>query len=147
MTAILSRARVLAHQPSRLPWPLPVVASAALLTGGYEHLSLYRRGYRFIPTIGVLFALNVAASAAFGILALVRREVVVRLAALAVSVTTLGFFGASRLPGGVFRFQERGLQPSPQAIIALIAEVIATAVLAVSFVWDVRDLDLAPDSG
>src|SRR5947207_298635 len=31
-------------------------------------------------------------------------------------------FALTRTPGGLFNFQERGLQPAPQALIALVAE-------------------------
>jgi hypothetical protein len=118
-------------------WFVPV-ASLGLFVSGYEHLSLYRRDYRFVPVIGVLFLLNVAASGLTGAVLLFRREVLVRLAGLAVAVTTLGFFGASRLPGGVFGFSETGLQPSPQAAITLIAESVTVVFIVAGLVGPFR---------
>jgi hypothetical protein len=117
---------------------LLVGAAAALLVGGYEHWSLYRRSYHVIPVIGVLFALNAGASAVTGAALLVRREMVVRAGGVAVALTTLGFFVASRLPGGVFNFQERGLNPAPQAAITVAAETATVVLLAVSVAWDLR---------
>lgn len=129
---------LLIRRPVGLPRPVLPLASLALFAGGWAHLCLYRRSYHAIPTIGVMFALNVAASAIVGVLLLVRRELVVRVAALGVAVTTVGFFAASRLPGGVFHFQERGLQPAPQAAVALVAELVVTTAVAASLVWDRR---------
>ena len=45
------------------------------------------------------------------------------LAAAALAAGTLVAFALTRTPGGLFNFQERGLQPAPQALIALVAEV------------------------
>lgn len=127
--------------PSRA---LLAAASAALFIGGYEHWSLYRHGYHAIPIIGVLFALNAGASAVTGLALFVRRDLVVRAAALAVAATTLGFFIASRLPGGVFNFQEKGLAPAPQAAITIAAELATIVLVALSVAWDLR---VAPARG
>lgn len=136
MSQVSSGIRFLSRRPARVPRPLLPIASVALLAGGYTHLCLYRHGYRAIPTIGRLFALNVAASAVAAAIVLFRRELIARVVALGVALTTLGFFVASRLPGGVFRFQERGFQPSPQAAEALIAELVAVATIGLTFIWD-----------
>ena len=45
-----------------------------------------------------------------------------RPAAAALAAGTLFAFALTRTPGGLFNFQERGLQPAPQALIALVAE-------------------------
>jgi hypothetical protein len=49
---------------------------------------------------------------------------------------TLLAFALTRTPGGLFNFQERGLQPAPQALIALVAEA---GVLVVLGGWLVAD--------
>jgi hypothetical protein len=51
------------------------------------------------------------------------------LATAALAAGTLVAFALTRTPGGLFNFQERGLQPAPQALIALVAEAGALVVL------------------
>jgi uncharacterized membrane protein len=109
--------------------PLAIMGAAGLTVGGYVHWCLYRHGYRSIPVIGTLFLLNVIASAVITIAVLVSRRLVTLLAGIGVAVGTLGAFVASRLPGGLFHFQERGFQPDPQSAVAVIAEAIAIAML------------------
>jgi hypothetical protein len=113
---------------------LVVVGAIALLVGGYEHLALYRQDYRFIPTIGPLFLVNVVASAIVGVTLLVRRDRLLRLAGLAIAGVTLVFFGLSRTAGGVFGFAEAGFDPAPQAAITVAAEVVALVALSTSLV-------------
>ena len=129
---------------------LGVVTAALVVTGGYVHLCLYRHGYKAIPKIGVGFLLQVVASAivAAALLAGPRRiarmaritdrlaGTVTGLAAAALSTGTLAAFALTRTPGGLFNFQERGLQPSPQALIALLAELGVLGVLGVGLVAD-----------
>ncbi len=65
---------------------------------------------------------------------LFRREVLVRLAAAGLLVGTLVAFALSRSDVEVFGFTETGLNPSPQAAIALAAEIIGLIALALTFV-------------
>ena len=58
------------------------------------------------------------------------------LAAAALAAGTLVAFALTRTPGGLFNFQERGLQPAPQALIALVAESAALVVLGAWLVAD-----------
>ena len=121
-------------------------AAVALLAGGLVHLQLYFDGYRSLPDAnlgrsfianGVIFVLVAAAL-------LVRRDALLRLAGIGVALGTLGAFAMSRRGDGIFGLRETGLNPSPQALIALIAEVAAIAALAFSFLPKVgggRDLD------
>jgi hypothetical protein len=113
-----------------------VLAAVGLITGGYVHWCLYRRGYRFIPVIGTLFLVNVVASAAAALALLAARRLVTELAGVGVAIGTLGAFVASRLPGGIFHFQERGFQPDPQSAIAVAAELIAIAMLVAAIAGD-----------
>jgi hypothetical protein len=130
--------RFLVRRPAGLPRAIPLAAAVALLVGAYVHWCLWRKGYRVIPKIGTMFELNVAASAAAALVLCWRDEVVVRLGALAVAVGTLAAFALTRTRHGLFGFQERGLQPSPQATIALVAELTVTLLLVASFLWDLR---------
>src|SRR6476619_1574573 len=108
---------------------LGVVTAALVITGGYVHWCLYRHGYRTIPKIGVGFLLQAVASAIVAsALVLGSRRIarvahvtdriagtVIGLAAAALAAGTLLAFALTRTPGGLFNFQERGLQPAPQA--------------------------------
>jgi hypothetical protein len=123
-----------------------LVLAALVAAGGYVHYCLYRHGYRAIPKIGVGFLLQ-AVTSTIVVLALVLgphlvaraahitgrvATVLTGLAAAALSVGTLVAFALSRTPGGLFNFRERGFQPAPQALIALVAEV---GVLVVLGIW------------
>jgi hypothetical protein len=122
-------------------------ATAALVVaGGYVHLCLYRHGYRVIPKIGVGFAIQVVASAVVAVALLIGPHRVAltthvtdrfadtasALAAALLALGTLLAFALSRTPGGLFNFQERGLEPAPQALVALVAEL---GVLVVVSAW------------
>ena len=123
---------------------LSVAASALILAGGYVHLCLYRHGYRFIPEIGVSFLLQAGASAIIAAALLVRGErrrvgryavtlaQLTRLSAIGLSVGTLVALGIAHTPAGLFQFREIGLRPAPQTLIAIVAESLATLVLAVA---------------
>jgi plastocyanin len=111
-------------------------AAVAVLVGGLVHLQLYFRGYRSLPdaNLGRSFLLNAVASAAVAVALVARTGIVTRLAGVAVSAGTLAAFALSRTGHGVFGLREHGLQPSPQAAVALVAEVAALALLALTFV-------------
>lgn len=130
--------RFLANGRAGSPWVVRVGAAVSIAVGGYVHWCLWRNGYRAIPKIGVLFEMNAIASAVTALAIAVRREPIVRLAGLTLAIGTLVAFGLSRTPRGLFQFQERGLQPSPQAAVALIAELLAVTALLATLVWDVR---------
>ena len=143
--------RVVAIARSRRMFRAFAVATAALVaTGGYVHFCLYRHGYRTIPKIGVGFLLQVVTSAVVVLALLMGPHLVGRiahitdrlagtltgLAAAALAAGTLFAFALTRTPGGLFDFQERGLEPAPQALIALVAE---TGVLMIVGAWLVVD--------
>ena len=119
-----------------------VVAAAAVLVGGLVHLDLYfRYGYRDITTgdVGRAFLANGIASVVIAAALLVRRDVIIRLAGLGLALLTLVSFTMSRTLDNGFRgFTEKGMDPSPQATIALIAEIVAVVLLAASLVPSLR---------
>ena len=121
-------------------------AAAALLIGGLVHLDLYFHGYRSTPdaNLGRSFLLNAIASAALAVLVLVRKEWWIRLAGIAMAASTLGAFAASRRGNGILGLREQGLQPSPQAVIALVAEIAVIVLLALTFVPSIADDDSRP---
>jgi hypothetical protein len=125
------------NQSRRMFRALAVAAAALVATGGYVHLCLYRHGYRMIPTIGVGFGLQVVTSAVIVAALLIGPHRVARVARVTDRLAgTLAAFTLTRTPGGLFNFQERGLQPAPQALIALVAEI---GVLVVVGAWLVAD--------
>ena len=128
---------------------LDILAAALIGIGGYLHYSLYIKGYRAIPTIGTAFLLQVISSAIVAVALIVHLRfrlhvgrvavsapTLARLAGIGLSVGTLVAFVLSRLPGGLFNFQERGLQPAPQSLLTIIAEGAAVVVLVAALVFD-----------
>ena len=111
-----------------------LLTAAATAGTGYVHASLYiNDGYRAIPTIGPAFLLLSSGSFAVAALLLAGSSPVLRLGAAGVAVGALGGFIMSRTIG-VAGFTERGLQPAPQALISLITELGALALL---MAWEV----------
>jgi len=114
------------------------VAAAAILIGGLVHLDLYfRYGYRDFPNdnLGRSFLLNGFASVVVAAALLLRRDAIIRILGIVLVVGTLGAFFMSRnLDNGIFGFTEKGWEPSPQAALAFIAEIVALVVLVASFV-------------
>jgi plastocyanin len=124
---------------------LRIAAAIALLVGGLVHLQLYFRGYRSIDTIGRSFLLNAIASGVVAAALVARKDWIVRLAGIGVAVGTIAAFILSRRGDGLFDFREHGLEPSPQASIALVVEIAAVLMLAATFLPSVRD-DAQPSS-
>ena len=110
-------------------------AAVAVLVGGLVHLQLYFDGYRSLPdpNLGRSFIANGVASVAIAAALLVRKDALLRLAGIGIALSTLGAFALSRTDRGIFGLRETGLNPSPQALIALIAEIATIAALAISF--------------
>ena len=141
------RVVVTARRP-RMFRALAIATAALVAIGGYVHFCLYRHGYRAIPKIGVGFLLQgitslvVVGALLVGPHAVARlshltddlADTLTRLAAAAVALGTLIAFALSRTPGGLFNFQERGLEPAPQALIALVADLGVVVVLLVLLV-------------
>lgn len=123
-------------------------ASVALLVGGLVHLQLYFLGYRSFPdpNLGRSLLLNVAASAVVAALIALRGGRALEISGIVVAASTLVFFTVTRSSDALFGFRETGLSPSPQAIIAIVAEVAAVALLAASLAtsWSRERVYLAP---
>ena len=122
---------------------LQLLGAALLLTGGAVHLQLSFDDYGS-RDIDRTFAVNALASAVVaGYLAL-RRDPVGPLAGIAVSVGTLVAFALSRTGDGILDFQATGLEPSPQAVIALGAEAATIVVLVLALLLARRHPAHAP---
>jgi plastocyanin len=113
-----------------------LAAAALVLVGGLVHVRLYFDGYRNLPdaNLGRSFVANGLASTVIAIALVARRDAIVRLAGIGVAAGTLGAFALSRTNRGVFGLIEKGLHPAPQALIALVAELGAVVLLALTFV-------------
>ena len=142
------------RMPERAPASLMAVA---VLVGGAVHLRLYFDGYRDIPVghIGAQFLLNAIAAAviALGLVgSLVAHLVprwVGRVAAgggIVWAAIALVAFAMARSSGGWFAFQDQpGLNPSPEAGLAVFAECIAVLLgVAVVVVGVLADRRSAP---
>jgi plastocyanin len=119
--------------------PLRIAAAIALLIGGLVHLQLYFRGYRSIDKIGPSFLLNAIASGVVAAVLVARREWLVRLAGMGVAAATIVASIIAHEGNGLFNFREHGLKPSPEAMIALVAEIAVIVLLAATFLPSLTD--------
>jgi len=129
-------APVIELRPAAMTRPRPtavtgmrgLIAVATAVTG-FVHANLYvDGGYRAIHVVGPSFLLLSSGAFAVAALLLISGSPVLRLGAAAVAAGALGGFVMSRTVG-VFGFTEHGLHPAPQALISLISELSALALL------------------
>ena len=111
--------------------PARCLAAILVLGGGIVHLRLWLDGYKDIPdsAIGPSFMVNFIASVVIAIALVLWRHWAVVVAALALVNGTLLAFALSRTDRGIFDFTERGFDPSPEAVLALVFEIGAGVVL------------------
>ena len=113
------------------------LTAVAALVGGYAHLALYNDGYKDIPVgnIGPQFLLNAIGGAviAAGLLAAIVFSILPRWIGLGAAagavvwgaISLVAFFVA-RTSGGWFGFTDQpGLNPSPEAALAVFSECAA----------------------
>ena len=114
------------------PTVLRVLIALGCLGIGGIHLRLYLDSYRDIPAenVGRSFLLNSVASVAAAIIVLVWANRLALLAPLALANSTLVAFALSRTDRGIFGFTEKGWNPTPDAALAVIVEIV-TGLLAV----------------
>jgi hypothetical protein len=109
-----------------------LAVAACLAATGYLHADLYIHGYRPIPVVGAAFLVQASASFAVAVLLVVGAVVTDEpLAAAALAAGALAGFVASRTIG-VFGFVEHGLQPSPHALLSVLAETGVLLLLLVA---------------
>jgi hypothetical protein len=136
---------------------LRVIGAAAALVGGYAHLSLYNDGYKDIPVgnIGEQFLANALGAVAIAlglVLPLFIRQLpdlVWKLAALGgvvwAAISLVASYFAKRTDDGWFNFvDEPGLEPSPEAALSLVSEVIVLVTMIALLVLTFRHR-VAPD--
>jgi hypothetical protein len=114
------------------PSALRVLVAIGCLGIGAVHLRLYFDSYRDIPDsdVGRSFLLNAVASLVAAVVVLVWANRLALLAPLVLANATLVAFAVSRTDRGIFGFTEKGWNPTPDAALALIVEIV-TGVLAV----------------
>jgi hypothetical protein len=110
--------------------------AAALAVSGISHAYLYIHGYQHIPTIGAAFILQASLSLAVAALILIGGPGWLRWAAAMVAGGSVVAFVLSRTVG-LFGFSERGWQPSPHAVVDLVAELLIVG-LWVAYLIDRR---------
>lgn len=101
---------------------LRAAISASLAVSGIVHAYLYTHGYRDIPTVGPAFLLQGSVFCALAVLILIGGPTWLRLAAAAGAAGSLVAFALSRTTG-LFGFTETGWEPSPYALLIVVAEV------------------------
>ena len=119
--------------PTWAPWALRGAGAGLLFATGGIHLDLYLTGYRFIPTIGVLFLLQVIAAIVLGLAIVAFPRRIVAVAGGLFALSTLGGYVLS-LWVGLFGFKE---VRTTAGIVAGIIEVGAFVVLGAIAAWPV----------
>ncbi len=122
----------------------------ALAVAGLVHLDLYFGGYRSAgsePAFGRAILLNAIISAVLAVAIAARREWYVRLAGIGFAALTLTAFSYTHTQHTFLGFEGRGLDPSPQADIVLVAEIAAILLLAATFIPAVAETDKSWGTG
>ena len=107
--------------------------AVTLVVSGVSHAYLYIHGYQHIPTIGTAFLVQASVSLALAALILVGGPAWLQWAAAMLAGGSLVAFGLSRTVG-LFGFSEHGWQPSPHAVLSLVAELLTVGLCAVYLV-------------
>jgi hypothetical protein len=95
----------------------------SMAVSGVVHAHLYIHGYRDIPTVGPAFLAQASVFCAVAVLILVGGPAWLRLVALVGAGGSLVAFTLSRTVG-LFGFSETGWEPSPYALLSVVAEVL-----------------------
>jgi hypothetical protein len=103
--------------------------AATLVASGISHAYLYVHGYQHIPMIGPSFIVQASVSFALAALILLGGPWWLRWAAAMLAGGSLVAFALSRTVG-LFGFSEKGWQPSPHAVISVVAELLTVALWA-----------------
>lgn len=117
---------------------LRLCGAALLLLGGAIHLWLNLDDYG-TEDIGRAFAANAGVSALVAAYLVLRDDWIGPVAGIAVSAGSLGAFVLSRQSEGVLGFSESSYtNPSPEALLTVLAEVLAIVVLGLAVVEERR---------
>jgi hypothetical protein len=103
--------------------PMQAAIGISMAVSGVIHAYLYAHGYRDIPTVGPAFLAQASVFCAVAVLILIGGPAWLRLIALLGAGGSLLAFVLSRTVG-LFGFSETGWEPSPYALLSVIAEVL-----------------------
>jgi hypothetical protein len=103
--------------------------AVALAVSGISHAYLYIHGYQHIPMIGTSFIVQASLSFALAALVLLGGPAWLRWAAAMLAGGSLVAFALSRTVG-LFGFSEQGWQPSPHAVVSVVAEALTVGLWA-----------------
>ena len=111
--------------------------AVTLTVSGISHAYLYIHGYQHIPTIGAAFVVQASVSFALAVLILVGGPAWLQWAAAALAGGSLVAFALSRTVG-LFGFSEQRWQPSPHAVISVLAELLTVGLWVAHLIVDRR---------
>jgi hypothetical protein len=103
--------------------------AVTLAVSGISHAYLYIHGYQHIPMIGTSFIVQASVSFALAALVLLGGPAWLRWAAAMLAGGSLVAFALSRTVGLV-GFSEQGWQPSPHAVVSVVAEALTVGLWA-----------------
>ena len=141
------------------PIILRVIGAVAALVGGYAHLSLYNDGYKDIPVgnIGEQFLANALGALAIALGLVVPLfvrwlpDLVWKLAAVGgvawAAISLVASYFAKRTDDGWFNFVDQpGLEPSPEAAMSLVSEIIVLVAMISLLALTYRPRRIAPQT-
>ena len=103
--------------------------AVTLAVSGVSHAYLYIHGYQHIPMIGTSFIVQASVSFALAALVLLGGPAWLQWAAAMLAGGSLVAFALSRTVG-LFGFSEQGWQPSPHAVLSVVAEALTVGLCA-----------------
>lgn len=129
---------------------LRIGAAVAILISGIVHLDLYfNQDYRFASTdvnFGRSILLNAISSGIIAVALVARKEWFVKIAGIGFALSTIAVFAYTHAENTFLGYSHGGpvFEPSPQAQIALVAQIAAIVLLAISFIPAVESEDATP---
>jgi hypothetical protein len=103
----------------------------SMALSGVLHAYLYVHGYRDIPTVGPAFLVQASVFCAVGVLIAIGGPAWLRLVAVLGAGGSLLAFAMSRTVG-LFGFSETGWEPSPYAVLTVVAEALTIVLVGVA---------------
>jgi len=129
---------------------LRIGAAVAILISGIVHLDLYfNQDYRFASSdvnFGRSILLNAISSGIIAVALVARKDWFVKAAGIGFALSTIILFAYTHAENSFLGYAHGGpvFEPSPQAQIALIVQIAAIVLLAVSFLPGVESADSTP---
>ena len=129
---------------------LRIGAAVAILISGIVHLDLYfNQGYRFASpdvNFGRSILLNAISSGIIAVALVARKDWFVKAAGIGFALSTIILFAYTHAENTFLGYAHGGpvFEPSPQAQLALIVQIAAIVLLAVSFVPGVESEESTP---